>query len=80
MKMQRNGWVIGYTSRSGGVGKIFIEWPEEPSKERAAICIRERLLGKDMPLIDVPIGHSEPTVLLLQAYGYEIVSIEEQPD
>lgn len=70
-------WKISYKNREGIIGDTIIEWLGEPSREHAAIRIREHLLGENYLLVDTPLGHSEPTVFLLQSYGFEITGIEE---
>lgn len=75
--MPQKKWNVSYTGRDNKTGETIIEWSEEPSKERAAICIRKHLLGDSFLLVDSPRGHPEPTVLLLQSYGFEITSIKE---
>ncbi|WP_143707389.1 hypothetical protein [Uliginosibacterium sp. TH139] len=75
--MPHQQWRVSYKDREGNLGSTIIEWPGEPSIEHAAIRIRERLLGDNYLLVDTPRGHSEPTVFLLQSYGYQITGIEE---
>lgn len=70
-------WRVNYKNREGNIGNTIIEWSGEPSTEYAAICIREHLLGKNYLLPDTPRGHPNPTVFLLQCYGFQITSIEE---
>lgn len=70
-------WRVSYKNREGNLGNTVIEWPGEPSIEHAAIRIREHLLGENYLLVDTPRGHPEPTVFLLQSYGFRITSIEE---
>jgi hypothetical protein len=70
-------WTVNYSRKDGSVGSIVIEWPSEPSKETAAIRIREHLLGKSYLLVDTPRGHNEPTLFLLRSYGFEINKIDE---
>lgn len=78
--MSKTNWRVSYTDRDGKKGEVVIESTEKPLNEQAAILIRKHLLGDDFMLIDTPRGHVEPTVLLLQHYGYEITTIEEVPD
>lgn len=75
--MTQQQWRVSYKNREGNLGSAIIEWPSEPSREHAAIRIREHLLGENYLLVDTPRGHSEPTVFLLQTYGFQITDIEE---
>jgi hypothetical protein len=74
--METKHWTVNWTHRDGKKGSTVIEWPSEPNRETAAIRIREPLLGKDYFLVDTPRGHTEPTVLLMEHYGYTIDSVE----
>jgi len=56
---------------------MTISWLGEPTREQAAIQIRENLLGENYLLVDTPRGHSEPTIFLLRSYGFEITALEE---
>ncbi|WP_417070448.1 hypothetical protein [Niveibacterium terrae] len=69
-------WIVNWTHRDGKNGRTAIEWPGEPSRETAAARIREALLGKDYLLVNTPRGHSEPTVFLMEHYGYIIGAID----
>ena len=70
-------WRVSYKSREGNLENTIIEWPGKPSIENAAVRIREHLLGESYLLVDTPRDHPEPTVFLLQSYGFQITSIEE---
>lgn len=75
--MSRQQWRVSYKSRDGNQGAIIIEWPGKPSTEHVAIRIRENLLGGEYLLVNTPRGHPEPTVFLLQTYGFQITGVEE---
>ena len=74
--MKTKNWTVHWTHRDGKKGSTVIEWPSEPNRETAAICIRDKLLGKEYLLVDAPRGHTEPTILLMEHHGYAIGSIE----
>ena len=78
--MSQHQWKISYQNREGQLGNVTIKWPGEPSREQAAIQIREHLLGENFLLVDTPRGHREPTVFLLKSYGFEITKIEESEE
>ena len=70
-------WKITYTTREGGEKTTDFVWRDEkPSENDVAIGIRERLIGKDFLMVDMPRGEQNPTVKLLEHYGYKIVGIE----
>ena len=75
--MSQYQWKVTYQDKEGRIDTVSIEWPERPTREQVAIRIREHLLGEDYLLVDTPLGHEEPTVLLLYSYGFEIKNIEE---
>lgn len=75
--MSQSTWIISHKNREGQAGAVNISWPGRPTPEDAAIRIREHLLGTNYLLVDTPRGHNEPTVYLLNSYGFEITRIEE---
>lgn len=70
-------WAIHYTAPQDKGGTLLIERDYEPSRSEAAISLRDYLLGDNFLLVDTPRGHPEPTVFLLNSYGYDLVKIEE---
>lgn len=40
-------WKVSYKNREGNSGEITISWTGEPTREQAAIQIRESLLGEN---------------------------------
>ncbi|WP_152523721.1 hypothetical protein [Stutzerimonas stutzeri] len=75
--MSQQQWRVSYKNREGNLENTIIKWSGEPSREHAAIRIREYLLGENYLLVDTPRGHSEPTVFLLESYGFQITGIEK---
>lgn len=74
--MDARHWTVHWTYRDGKNGSTVIQWPSKPSRDIAAGRIREALLGTEYLLVDTPRGHSEPTVYLMEHYGYTIGAIE----
>lgn len=70
-------WLVTYTDRKEKIGTVIIEWPSIPTREHVAIRIREHLLGENYLLVDTPRSHPEPTIFLLQSYGFHITNVEE---
>lgn len=78
--MPQQQWKVSYKNREGAAGDVTIRWPGEPTREQAAVQIRPRLLGENFLLVDIPRGHSEPTIFLLKSYGFEITGMEAVED
>lgn len=75
--MSTQQWLVTYKNQQEETESVIIDWSGALTTEYAAIRIREYLLGQNYLLVDTPRGHPEPTVFLLQSYGYQIVGMKK---
>jgi hypothetical protein len=80
LKMSEKPWTVTYRNREGETNSATVFCSEKPSPDKAALLIRERLLGENFLLVDMPRDVKEPTLFLLNSYGYQIVGIEESTE
>lgn len=73
-------WSVTYRNREGETNSATVVCSEKPSPNEAALLIRERLLGKNFLLVDMPRDVKDTSLFLLNSYGYEIVGIEESTE